>query len=315
MPVRVVSSITNLYPLSCCRQAPQDDDEDMADDEDMELLDTYLPLNLPEKNLSSHQKRERIGMRACNVPQEVKACITDFKTWCITPIQLDRLGRYTRPVQSTTIPGNLEYIRFFFGFTVKYHDILPTKVSLKLFQNGSIYADFVAYLLARGGGKRHLAKHLSLARKINYFLAATTTYQPIWEHADTVDEWLWALSAQLNIVLPKPTRAYVPHWADVAEWADELAEQALDAATLERAANGRISRPTARGVHDALIVCLVVGVAVPPLRLGILKSLAVNDYALEHGCMDPDCQNHGVCLGNRVVPVKVPMDHDSGEQG
>lgn len=286
----------------------------MEDEESEELLDTYLPVNLPQRTLSSRQKRERIGLKASSVPTEVKARITAFQHWCTNPIQLDRLGRYTRPVQSTTIPGHLEYIRFFFGFAIKYHAIPATKVSLKLYQNGSMYADFVAYLLARGGGKRHLAKHISLARKINYFLASTTTYEPIWQHAETVDEWLWALGAQLNIVLPKPERAYVPHWANVAEWADELAEQALNDYNMENNAHGSISRATARRVHDALMVCLVVGVAVPPLRLGILKSLALIDYANEHGCKDPDCQNPDTCLGNRILQVKVPRDADSGEK-
>jgi hypothetical protein len=283
------------------------------DDESEELLDTYLPLNLPQRTLTGRQKRERIGLKASLVPAEVKARITAFKAWCTNPIQLDRMGRYARPVQSTTIPGNLEYIRFFLGFAIKYHSIPVTKVSLRLYQNGSLYADFVAYLLARGGGLRHLAKHLSLARKINYFLASTTTYEPIWEHAETVDEWLWALGAQLNVVLPKPERAYVPQWATVAEWADDLAEQAINDCNMEREARGSISRSTARRIHDALIVCLVVGIAVPPLRLGILKSLALIEHADENGCMDPDCRHPGACLGNRILQIKVPRDADSGE--
>lgn len=56
-------------------------------------------------------------------------------------------------------------------------------------------------------------------------------------------------------------------------------------------------------VHDALLVSLVCGVHLPPLRLDLLKHLNIPSFTAREGCQDRDClaRKFGkACLGNRL---------------
>ena len=194
------------------------------------------------------------------------------------------------------------------GYAVRFHNIDPASLSLKLYLDGRIYAGYIAWLMARGGGKSHMAKHVSLARKIVYFLKKHAGSRQERRHADNVDAWLEAMSRQLHVALPKPRRSYVPDWSEVARWAEGLAQEVLKEVKSELEETGSISVELARKNHDALLICLIAGTAAPPLRLWIVKTLAPPEFALESGCQDPDCQHRdrpGGCLGNTVQIVEV----------
>ena len=206
-------------------------------------------------------------------------------------------------MQKTTIPTQLQYIRNFLGYTIRFHGIDPASLSLKLYQDGRIYAAYVGWLMARGGGRNHLVKHVSLARKVNYFLMKHAITALEKQHSDNVDSWLEALSRQLQASMAKPQCAYVPDWSEVAMWAEGLAEEVKAEVKRELEETGSISVELARKNHDALLVCLVAGTSSPPLRLWIIKTLAPPEFSLEHGCQDPDCRQRDRCLGNTVQIV------------
>lgn len=150
---------------------------------------------------------------------------------------------------------------------------------------------------------------VSLGRKLVYYLRQKASTASVKRHGRAVDRWMEALSKQLHGTLPTPRRAYVPKWKDVAQWARQLAKEAIDEVERELKESGSISVETARLVHDALLICLVAGTMSPPLRLWILKTLAPPEFALNHGCQDPDCRHRATasgCLGNtfEVIPVE-----------
>ena len=208
-------------------------------------------------------------------------------------------------MQKTTIPTQIQYMRTYLGYAVRYHNIDPDALSLKLDLDGKVYAGFISWLRARGSGKSHLVKHVSLARKIVYYLRKTTRQVSDGDkqHSVDVDEWLEALSKQLHASMAKPVREYVPDLASVFQWARKLTEEVVEEMIRELEETGGITEQLARRNHDVLIICLVAGTVSPPLRLWILKTLAPPEFAIEHGCQDSDCrlrEREGGCLGNTV---------------
>lgn len=218
-------------------------------------------------------------------------------------------------MQNTTIPTQLQYLRNFMGYAVRFHGINPASLSLKLYQDGRIYATYIGWLMARKGGRNHLVKHVSMARKVNYFLKKHAITALEKQHSDNVESWLEALSLQLQASMAKPQRAYVPQWSDVAMWAEGLAEEVRAEAKRQLEETGGISDELARRCHDALLICLVAGTSAPPLRLWIMKTLAPPEFALECGCQDSDCRQRdrpGGCLGNTVkLVVYVPPEGEN----
>jgi hypothetical protein len=232
--------------------------------------------------------------------------IQDFRAWSMEDIQLDR-GRYVAPVQTSTIDKQEECILAYMGYLEKYWDVDVTAMSLYQYQDLHSFADYISYILARGAGKGHAVKHISLAKKINAFLKAEQQ-DGAWEaQADAVDSWLAQLETQLGSVLPDPTKRETPTMDELISWVEELGNFAELEVHNDREFEGEITKATARLVQQTIIAMLVVGVCAPPIRLSIIKSAVHPDYAKE--CMDPDCRRGPDCLGNvfKLIDGKQAM--------
>jgi hypothetical protein len=63
-------------------------------------------------------------------------------------------------------------------------------------------------------------------------------------------------------------------------------------------------------VQQALVVSMVTGAYIPPVRLDLLKNLDMPHVNAEFGCSDKDCLEVN-CKGNRVELVdREPVEED-----
>lgn len=64
----------------------------------------------------------------------------------MTPLQLDRMGPYTKPVQEVTFQGGGECIRGFMGFQVLHFHMGPYALSLHLYLDATSFITFISFL-------------------------------------------------------------------------------------------------------------------------------------------------------------------------
>lgn len=236
--------------------------------------------------------------------------IEAFKAWSTEDIQLDR-GRYVAPVQTSTLDKQEECILAFMGYLDKYWDVDVMAMSLYQYQDLHAFADYISYILARGAGRGHAVKHISLAKKINAFLKADDPDGGLEAQADAADSWLAQLETQLGSVLPDPSKKQTPSMDELLSWAEELGEYAESEVADDREVEGCITKPTARLVQQAIIAMLVVGFCAPPIRLSIIKTAVHPDYVEE--CMDLDCRRGPDCRGN--IFQLIDGKQDTGTKG
>lgn len=270
-------------------------------------LGNEFPVELETLVLDAAAMKARYGLATGRVPPKLQEEVNKFVGWCLQAVRLDRNERYGS-VQSTTIEKQLGCIRAYMGHLVKYQHVQAQELSLTHYQRPSLFAMFLSFLVARGAGAAHLSKHISLGRKANDYLLATTSQSSdsAQLHAAKVDIWLKRLASNLAKSMAKPELRAIPPLNKVWSWVDKLCKEALDTVRQDRAKYGRITPRTAKLVQAAIIANLVTGATVPPVRLSILRAVVHPKYVQARRCQDPDCQVPGnICLGNRfeVVPI------------
>jgi hypothetical protein len=251
------------------------------------------------------QQQERYGIIRNSVPSNVRDELEVFDRWQSDPINLDRSPRYMRAVQSTTSNKHETVILGYLGYVRAYFAVPLPQLGLCAYADPAQFAQFVAYLRARGVSKGQLLKHVSLARKINDFLksgSAATADQVA--HAAKMDTWLGTLEAQLNSAIPAARRDAMPEATTVWQWVRRLVDDALWSVDADILACGNITYRTAFGVQRALIAALVTGLYIPPCRLNLLKTWVHPRYNGRLSCTDPDCQ-FDECGGNQLQVLAV----------
>ena len=118
-------------------------------------------------------------------------------------------------------------------------------------------------------------------------------------HVCKLDRWLRTLSTQITASMPAPKPEALPASHEVREWANQLIMEAISYVRSDKQAIGCISMRTALLVQQAVVVGLVVGIAFPPIRLDLIKTLPHPKHRVQ--CRDKDCLlRNGTCLGNRI---------------
>jgi hypothetical protein len=251
---------------------------------------------------------EGYGFEAGNETPLIKKEIALFKKWSTNPFQFDRGERYTGRVASETMDKQQGKIRAFLGYVASFKNEPVEQVGLDCYSVPKYLTDFMAYLLARGVGKGHLLGHLSVARKVNDFLKSQ---KPDDEAAaqfyKKMDGWLGRIEAQVQVVMPKPKKSYIPECAVLMAWAQDRCETAALLVERRITGIGFLDKPTAMAVQDAIVIALVVGLWFPPIRINMIKTwnLPRNGKAF---CDDRDCLNKERCQGNRLILTVAGQD-------
>ncbi len=192
-----------------------------------EQVNYLFPASLPMTVLTKHQMKERYGFQQDNTPKYLKRHIELFQNWATDAYNFTRDGLYAQPVQSETMDKNVDCMRAFAGFVHTYCRLHSNEITLEAYWNPMHVAAFVAYLQARGGYKGHVLKHVSLAKKINHFLVATSTRPGSQEHGDKMAKWLSTLETQLNAAMRHAPKADLPQADKVFQWVLALQQSAV----------------------------------------------------------------------------------------
>ena len=275
-----------------------------------------FPSTLPPTILTPTQVKERYGFEEASTPPKLKHELQNFAIWSKEDFNFSRGMRYSNSVQEDTLSHQLQCMRAYCGYVTKYFfQDVPSSATLSFYKDPQHLASFVAYLKARGSQRGHLMKHISLAKKVNFYLKATsippTTSSSSNDnnhHFNKLDEWLCTVEAQVSQAMPSTTRPRVDG-DRVLRWASKLSSQAMAMVEEEMQIDGgggwggELSWRTSSFVQGALVASLVVGAHVPPLRLNFIKTLNHPKYLPHLKCTDPDCKRGPSCLGNHLKEV------------
>lgn len=146
-----------------------------------------------------------------------------------------------------------------------------------------------------------------------------------------MDNWFSNLQAQLSATsAPAGDEETVPEHTKLKHWATTLAKAALQEVKDDMSIHGHMIADTAvkvshtpqmsspwnsllnnapipnTQVQRALLVCLITGSFIPPLRLDLIRNLDTQEFNQRNGCSDGDCLKklHSHCKGNRLELIK-----------
>ena len=80
------------------------------------------------------------------LPSQLQQGMGVYEGWSKTPLQLDRRGPYTKPVQEVTFQGGVECIRGFMGFQVLHFHMGLAALSLSLYLDATSFIAFISFL-------------------------------------------------------------------------------------------------------------------------------------------------------------------------
>jgi hypothetical protein len=129
-----------------------------------------FPTTMEAVYLTAEEKSKPYGLGDA-ATRPVLAQVAAFIRWSEADIQLDRDARYATAAQTTTTGKHADVIKAFLGYTVHIRgDYSKHTVTLAAYKKPDTFMGFVSFLIARGVGRGHILKHLSVARKVNCFL-------------------------------------------------------------------------------------------------------------------------------------------------
>ena len=280
-----------------------------------------FPTSLPPTTLTPPQVKERYGFEEASTPPKLKHELQCFSTWSKEDFNFTRGRRYSNSVQEDTLTNQLQCMRAFCGYITKYfHGDMPSSATIYFYKDPQYLASFVAYLKARGAQRGHLIKHISLAKKVNFYLKATcpttSTSTSTHVHFNKLDEWLATMELQVSQAVPSSSTTRPRVDGDkVLRWASQLGSKAVAMVEVDMQMGEGLSWQTSSLVHGAIVASLVVGAHVPPLRLNLIKTLNHPKYLQELKCTDKDCKRGDSCLGNHLKEVVVTLGVEGDGDG
>ena len=183
---------------------------------------TTLPL---PPALLDQQRRESYSLPSLisgPLPQHLDSEVGHFLQWSSNPVQLDRDTKY-RACQEVTLESSRDVIMCYLGFLHKYKSISLSHLSLSLFRQPSLYAAYIAYVLARGVGRGWASRQISMCKKVCSYLHS----QQPWAHQATMEQWLTRLDHQVPTLMPKLPPPELPPATKVFAWVDKLVQHTL----------------------------------------------------------------------------------------
>jgi hypothetical protein len=146
----------------------------------------------------------------------------------------------------------------------------------------------------------HLVNHVSLARKVNAFIASRGAEGgAVAAHGRRMDSWLGRLELQLQASMVRPPQRELPDATDLYEWTEAHMRSAM---SVVPQSPDDMTYAIAVRVQMACILGLAVGQAMPPCRLNLIKTWNHPDHSAH--CGDPDCRDPDRCQGNRLVVLE-----------
>ena len=225
------------------------------------LSRTPFPTELPPINLSLAQTKERYGLPKAEVDPVLAEDVEYFRQWSQNPFQLDRMGSYTRPVQTETWEACFALIRGYIGYASKYHTppraTHPTTLK-EAYTNPYTFVAFVSYVKARGVRKGFINSHIKVAKKVTKYFEAKEEEEDAKRALSKLHDWLVALDQQIFANMSEPRyRKVIPDCVKLHTWVDRLAEGAKRAILADRP--GNISLSTAFTVQATIVAMFVTG--------------------------------------------------------
>lgn len=263
---------------------------------------TYVfPATMPRTVLTTSQETELYGLDKARMSAALREEVRAFKEWSSAPINTLRTNTYATASSSATLDKVGACVRAYLGYVAKYYHVPASSLALAEYLDPARIMHFVAYLNARRAQKGHILNHLSIAKKINVYLASGLTEEaPERTHAYAIDAWLGTLIHQYNLSERNPVKTNFPEATTLWAWADRISDLALFSINLDLQDSGQMSPVSAQFAQEAIVVSLVTGREVSPFRLDFLKTVRHprhNDHA---PCSDKDCRDPLNCIGNRV---------------
>jgi len=265
-----------------------------------------FPTSLDSTVLHIAEMGELYGLKKDQVTPELAEEIEAFRFWSMAPVQLDRPGEYVRAVQTSTFDGQRDCLKGYFGFIYNYCDRELDQIGIRAYEEPTTFVSFVSFLKARGCHKAQLVKHISLAKKVNTYIASAHGDGP--EDADgryhhtKLQTCLSTLESQISMHMKDPVQRPIPDWEDIHAWVDRLGEGAKAAVRMD-IPYGPLSTYSAIAVQAAVVTMLVTGrYTGAPCRISTIKSVIHPDFVGRVGaCRDPDCLNRKACPGNHFI--------------
>ena len=260
-----------------------------------------FPATMPRIVLTTSQETEQYGLDKARMSATLQEEVRAFKEWSSAPINTLRTNTYATASSAATLEKVGACVRAFLGYVSKYYHVPASYLSISEYKDPSRVMHFVAYLNARRARKGHILNHLSIARKINVYLASQLPEEsPELPHAGAMDAWLGTLIHQYNLSERNPVKTNFPEATALWVWSDGLTDLALFSIDLDFGESGQMGPVSARFVQEAIIASLVTGRELSPFRLDFVKNVLHprhNDHA---PCSDRDCREPLNCIGNRV---------------
>jgi len=267
-----------------------------------------FPTTLPTTLLSTEQLKERYGIPKDQVPHALKNQLASFKAWSSQDINLLRGPRYAHGVQSSTMDTHVRSILGYMGFVALYNNIPPEQLNMNAYMEPQTFALFLSYLRARMVTRQPLVAHTGLARKVVEFLMSGETGVDALSHAKHMDKWLERLEHQLVTAIPLLPKSDKPQAEVVVAWGNEFCDNTLQRLETCMETVGCMTHNVALDVQDAVLVSLVSGCHMPPVRLNLITGWQHPDFAAALGCQDKDCRRGVSCKGNHLEVKTRPQD-------
>lgn len=300
------SNLSDALLMTCsCRARGSDSDEDDI------ISDELFPYILREVVLTPSQRTSVYGLKADAIPDRLRWEVRFFCQWSQDDVQLSRLGPYCKPVHANTIGNQTMCILAFLGFLNMHQQVGMESLTLRSYLCPDLIVEFVSFLKARGVGRDHVTKHLSVGKKVVAYLKAQASAESrtrLCEHADKVTEWISTLQLQTSNdrqwASSRPK--HVPDFPVITNWAEQLGSKALERREQELSRAKKMTCQTARQIQAAAIAMLLCGCAAPPIRSSIIKTAVHPDFQDKISCCpDQSCRRGPPCRGNTFRLEKV----------
>eukprot|EP00951_Prasinocladus_malaysianus_P045055 scaffold592881_cov10-Prasinocladus_malaysianus.AAC.1 len=105
-----------------------------------------------------------------------------------------------------------------------------------------------------------------------------------------MDKWLERLEHQLVTAIPLLPKSDKPQAEVVVAWGNEFCDNTLQRLETCMETVGCMTHNVALDVQDAVLVSLVSGCHMPPVRLNLITGWQHPDFAAALGCQDKDCR-------------------------
>lgn len=265
-------------------------------------LHIQLPEDIPD--LPDYDPEEDVweyGLKS--VPAKLDMELDSLEVWSTKPFHMPRGTEYAAAAQDSTMSSMLACIKGYMGFAQGYGGKARDELSLQLYSDPQLFVQFIAYLRKRGLSKASLVKHITVARKVVFYLSSSLLAGSPWrEQLMEIRSWMATMEAQINLTMPEPEPKRLPEFDNVLSWVDSLSDLAIGKVTYALRKFGKMTRDSSEAVQHAVLAHLITGASFPVVRLDLIRTLRHPDRKQcdDSNCLKRRLQGDDACKGNRL---------------